>query len=541
MLQPPSEHTQRLITIYTRRLQKLLEQKAALGIQTPAYILVEIDDIERILASLRNPGQIRPNTDMSGNLRFQNQIEALNAVMGQTQIGNFIIEAPAGYGKTYLLEELKMRMLDAGWYVQMISLRQRDTQPENQHQALDFIKETLGIIDRLDIDTPGYAESSGYKVANALHTMSIDPDTKLGSKGAFLFLDSAELMFKNRLERPYGEIKAFFLGINQASADFDDFKVRVIISGRYIVDDRMLALNAPAIHLKVFDLNVVRQAVDSFLVDRVKKRSYSWTESFAKHVLYLTGGHPLMIRELLTKEFNHYIQAPKLDMWLIDAEDRIKNNIIIPTVNEIRKDIPEGDTLWEDLLRLSVFRRFNKQIIRMLLPNKQEKPFQYTDKLERYSLVTRDESFYKDGVLRPAMVRWLQATAYPKLKEYCAAARAILTDQLQHPSVDGFRPPAVVRELLYIALLELHPLAIDAADSDIKQSNAVLSTYMLGYIELLRQLAQIYDVEELLHDLRSALLGDSEVVFLYDYIFRRRANGAEVPADYSVFVHSLFN
>jgi hypothetical protein len=539
MSQPSSEHIKHLIAIYTRRLYKLQEQKATTGAQTLPHILIEIEDIEGTLASLKSAEQGHQDVKILGNLRFKNQIEALNAILGQTQIGNFIIEAPAGYGKTYLLEALKLRLLNDGWYVQMISFRNRDMQPENQQQAIDFIRETLGVIGQSGKVSAESAEKAGYRVATALRSMSIDPETKSSSKGAFLFLDSAELLFKNRDDRPYSQIKEFFLGINQASADFSDFKVRVIISGRYIVDDRMLVLNAPALHLKVFDLSIVQQAVDGFMEDRGEKRSVTWNESFAKHVLYLTGGHPLMIRDLLTKEFPHYTQENNLDTWVSDAKERIKNNIVKQTIGEIRKDIPEGDALWNDLLRLSVFRRFNKQIIRLLFPDLKEKPFQYTDKLERYSLITRDDSFYRDGVLRPAMICWLQATSYEKLKEYCADARKIFIDQLEHPSFDGFRSTAIVRELLYIALLELHTLAIDADASAIKQSNDALISEMQGYVNILRQLDHIDDIQELTHDLYNALLGDNDIVFLYDYIFRRRTHAAAPAPDYSEFVHHL--
>lgn len=533
MSQPPLDYTHHLINVYRRRLQKLLDRQEALGARAPMYISIEVEDIKRIITLLENPDQARPAASISENLRFQNQIEALNAVLGQNQIGNFIIEAPAGYGKTYLLEELKLRLIHEGWYVQMISLRHADIPPNSQHDALAYISDVLGNHDQSDM------LGAGFTAANMLRGLSTDTTTKLASRGAFLLLDSAEFLFKNRIETPYSNIKDFFVGINQASAEFENFKVRVIIAGRYIVDDRLLAINAPSIRLQVFNLNVVQQAIDTFLSDRATKRTYTWTESFAKHVLYLTGGHPLMIKQLLMREFDYYMQTPNLDTWLVNATERIKNNIIVPVITEIRKDIPDGDTLWGDLLRLSIFRRFNKPIIRLLFPNLQEKPYEYTDRLERYSLVIREESFYKDGVLQPAMVRWLQTTAYDDLKQYCQEARSIFTHQLINPSIEGFRAPAIVRELLYIHLLELHRIAIYAPHSSIEQENRQLKTTMLNYIDILRQQDRMYDLEELMHDVRSALLSDNELFFLYDYIFRRRATSPEDPPDYAMFVHSV--
>lgn len=533
MLPLSPESTERLLQIYKRRVDVLHEQKAKFGSFIPPHIEIELEDAEKTIKELENLSNRRQISIQEGNLQFQNQIDAVNAIINQRQIGSFVIDAPAGYGKTYLLEELRLRLVQDGWYVRLLSFRKSKASVANQQGAIDFICDSLGIQQATEPSKVGYA------VANTLRTKT---SGTLGDvKGAFLLLDSAELMFRDRLESPYTKIKQFFAGLNKASADFDNFRVRVIVAGRYIVDDRLMAIDVQPIQLKVFDLNIVQQAVDSYLEDRQNRRKHEWNEEFAKHVMYVTGGHPQMIRQLLTTEFENYTTAIDLEHWITAEKKNIEEHIITPTIAEIRKDIPDGDALWEDLLRLCVFRKFNKQIIRDLFPQRIEKPFQYTDRLERYGLVTRDESFYKDGVLRPAMVRWLQFTDNSKLASCCGAAYAIFEQQLLHPSYDGFRPPAIVRELLYVHLLELHPLALTSDTRMVQLEQAKLQEKMLGYVGQLRQLSDDYDIEELIYDLRRALLSDGEIRFLYNYLFRYRGEAGRPSGqpDFAGFVHDI--
>ena len=47
------DHNQKLIATKQRRLQKLQEQEAMMGINTPPHISIEIEDIEEEIAQLQ--------------------------------------------------------------------------------------------------------------------------------------------------------------------------------------------------------------------------------------------------------------------------------------------------------------------------------------------------------------------------------------------------------------------------------------------------------------------------------------------------------
>jgi hypothetical protein len=97
---------QKLITIYTRRLQLLQEQQALHGLNTPPEILLEIEDIETRLADLQatlasldnpaappGPGRVLTEAEVVAQL---DRHEAAAPPHRQTQIGGVNISGSSG-------------------------------------------------------------------------------------------------------------------------------------------------------------------------------------------------------------------------------------------------------------------------------------------------------------------------------------------------------------------------------------------------------------------------------------------------------------
>ena len=90
----------------------------------------------------------------------------------------------------------------------------------------------------------------------------------------------------------YAVLREFFSSINRANAGFESFRVRIILAGRYIVDDRREVLQGliDLDPLEVFKFETISAAVDTFFQSYIHRKKGEWIRMVAEHVLYITGG-----------------------------------------------------------------------------------------------------------------------------------------------------------------------------------------------------------------------------------------------------------
>ena len=147
---------EQLLERHSRTAQQLEARLA--GSRTPLHVLSELEYericIEAVQRQLRPPGAPAP---ASGDLQFVNQIDALSAVLNQPQANNFVIDAPAGYGKTRLLNELAIRLVQSGWYVRFISLHSANAHSQAPAAAIDTIAR------HFDVDISGGRKRPGER------------------------------------------------------------------------------------------------------------------------------------------------------------------------------------------------------------------------------------------------------------------------------------------------------------------------------------------------------------------------------------------
>ena len=196
-------HYEELLAIYEENVRKLEVQEANFGNQTPLHILIELDQARTNVEAIKR--QLNPNdapASPSDDLQFVNQQEALNIVLSQPQANNFVIDTPAGYGKTRLLKELSIRLTQREWYIRTISFETSHVKPINQHDAISFIAR------HFDLKHTGTAEEMGRKVAERLRRLSASNQGQ-HAIGSVLILDSVEHITSTEPGKPYHEIRSF--------------------------------------------------------------------------------------------------------------------------------------------------------------------------------------------------------------------------------------------------------------------------------------------------------------------------------------------
>ena len=102
---PRREDIQKLIVLYNRRLQKLREEEALKGINTPPETLIQIEDIEAKLAGLQaeletassQPASPLTDDDLARELaRLSDEVPCKPAQTSSTQMGGFNLSNVSG-------------------------------------------------------------------------------------------------------------------------------------------------------------------------------------------------------------------------------------------------------------------------------------------------------------------------------------------------------------------------------------------------------------------------------------------------------------
>jgi len=260
------------------------------------------------------------------------------------------------------------------------------------------------------------------------------------------------------------------------------------------------------ITLKPFDINVIRQAISTFFEHQASGMSFERCGELAQHILYITGGHPEMVRQLLVDDDVGIMQHQTIDLkkWRTTHLDDIRARIVEPTIARVRADLP--DKLWHAIEVLCVFRRIYRFIIKQLLGQEIQgyaTHFELIDDLKKARLIRHSGSSFEDGILRPAIVRWLQCSVPERFAAYCRRADEILAAQLLNPA-EGMTRAYVLKELLYLAVAERFEVALGDDDALRRQHCDAIQATMAQHIRSLPANGLDHDgLEDLFDDLLS--------------------------------------
>ncbi len=376
---------------------------------------------------------VLPHSSSRQPIPFVNRVDEIDAITATASAGGqyFLIDAPAGYGKTYLLNQLDARFAaKEKWDHAFVSVKK-----DCNLESLTFkLAEVLGV--KLNSDTN---LDWGYRLSGALKKKYQNSQVPVGL-ALFIDLDgeSSISLLGQLLEK-------FILQVWESLAELDAFssakpqsQFRVIVSGRNVAanEDLKTSYNyLPLIcrSLAPFTYDVVCQSVGNYLQGFEKSR----INQLAAHILFMTGGHPGCMAQVL--HFYSLKQAP-INKLIADFGETIWEDIVRDVSDKVWRGLPKkGRDFHSAIGRLSIFRYVNNYILRYVLdacpvPDLRDE-IDFRDLLTTNYLYTGDGRFLQDDMNRRLMIIHLRHTAPREYKEYCEDAYKICIQQLQEPNV----------------------------------------------------------------------------------------------------------
>jgi hypothetical protein len=356
-----------------------------------------LEELEEYLNE-RFPDQVIEDSGLGPpHVPFTNREDDIDRILFPFAPPYFLLDAPAGYGKTELLKELERHFQHQEWVCTYVSTGKCETLQDLTRELAQGLDVSLTLVPD--------ARRLGGKLAGAL--MSARASDII--QGVALLID---LGAKYPLLIEEGLLDEFIPGVHKNLQGLEVFKTqqnrfRVVLAGRHLASQ----IKARPIPLAVrkltpFDYKVVQNTVRNYLAqygDFVE----AWISGLAAHLMYLTGGHPgCMARVLEMYVWEDGILHP--DDFLCDRSEEIWEKVVRPVSDAIRNGIPRH--LRTSLDELSVFRYLDYGILRRLIKGNKDLTQIYEHENEMADELTANYLLdWKSRLLRDDITRRLLA------------------------------------------------------------------------------------------------------------------------------------
>lgn len=444
-----------------KRMATLMEEYEAVSLQisntlNPADRLRlerQAEDLSRQIDKLQHElATLAANESPQNGLEefpFTNRHDELKLLLSSFAPAYHIIDAPAGYGKTKLLHRLQEQFNELGWIAIYVSVGLYD-RLTNISQAIADAIGIRHIFDQLPHLPPGIRLGSALN----FHWQTIAESDK---KGLVFLIDieaqarpaTVQSIQEDLIPQVRDGLKtlAFFA---QSHNPF-----RVVIAGRYLTlsETAVPAYPTNIQRLSTFTYQVVRDSARQYL----QGFSHDVVDNLTAHLVYLTGGHPGCIAEIL--QIYRQSGLPP-DIFLQQYGEQVWEQVVKRYTEDIYGIVAEhGDIL----NKLSVFRYLDYAVLEAFVS-------QYDLEIDAYSLsdlltgaylLNWDGRYLKDDIIRRLLAINLRQLSADKFVAYSQYAQEIYKEFITNKTTMG--PDRWAIEYLFLVL---HKNACDIHNED---------------------------------------------------------------------------
>lgn len=500
-----------------RKLQKLAEeiqQKTAL------------DESAKEISAPSKAAQIEQKV---GFVNRKKELESIFLTPGQIS-RYWVIDAPAGYGKTQLLAEVGRRYKEDGWLTVSVTFpRNADLSSKKRaHPAIidlvanPIIENLRGHSDVLDMAQT--LEEIGMKISSAILVATRNKtEGEAAIKGIAITVDNFEKCPDDEIQGFVQMMSGIFTGLKNNNAFFTTKHLRVFIAGRYarnkIKNAREQFMMAD-IPLAPFTFEVIAETIQELALSEGNPSPHQ-VEDIAAHLMHITGGHPDFTGAILNSlaQDGFTMGSRSLARNSLQYQDSFTRSFY----SQLHGEAPMlGEhELIDILVKLSPFRKYDRWSFLKELKEWGFLPADLNEEaiekglLNTY-LVDREGGFLHDGIYRYLLEIWLRRQQPKLYADLCDAGIEIYRKQIERAGGNIRRIEKWAIEYIYLCIVKNYHVKGISGGNLAQEANKDVSLVIDAISKMKANLSES-DFEGVREDFMNDLSRDAELRFLFNF------------------------
>lgn len=302
---------------------------------------------------------------MCYEIEFANRTFELDEIRRPGGPKFILVDAPAGYGKSYLLRRVKEDFEARGdWGIVLVDLKSHPGMSDSQvgvaraaiaNEIANQVGAGVIADSHMDRDTVSFA------INNILQGQA---------RKLLLLLDSIEV-----LSAAASDWLRSMLGDLDHAMQIALRELRVVLAGRYVRDwGRKAGFSLRRLELSPFDLAIIRPIVYDALTQSqlVQNINQAFVSAMATYTQWISGGHPQGICGIVSEIAALNIIPPNLKFFFFDRVFETNGHsgtmfglYVEPILDTILDPVPMA--VREALENVSTFRKFNPDVLDILI------------------------------------------------------------------------------------------------------------------------------------------------------------------------------